>query len=186
VKLSRTVYLTLGIGAVIIVFFILFVNYNDKIKERDSLLASIDKANKALPSAIAQKQSLEAQKIQLGINLNLSKFSLTKAQSAYKLSVNSVEYGEEFFKIAGLSNVQLQSISTSLPARETLEGVTYMTMDVELNITGDLEGVTAFVHKLAADTDLDGISVNSIGTSLIDESALQVQVSLRGFKYQSE
>jgi hypothetical protein len=156
-KLSRKVWLIIGAVILVCALVGLYMLYSQQAQERDALNARLSAAQTALTTLPADKKDLENQWAQAESSLNtyLAKFPRL---------VESIEYGEDFFKIAYGENlytmadgcgVSLVLLTASPPADKKVGAVTYSVCSFTVAVSGDIDNILKFIDAIGTGIDYE-------------------------------
>ena len=154
-KPSKKVWLIIGIAIFAIVLAVLFSIYSGLAGERGQLENDLSVAQTRLPKLTAQKGDLEDQ-------LSQAQSLLDRSRAKFPESVESIEYGEDFFKIAYGQNlyamasgcgVDLTSLTASQPTDEEAGGATYSVSSFKVVVKGDTDDTLDFIDAIGTSID---------------------------------
>lgn len=156
-KISRKVWLILGAVILVAALVSLYMVYSRQAGERDDLNARLSRAQTLLPGLITQKGDLENQLAQ-------AESLLEASQAQFPELVESIEYGEDFFKIAYGQNlytmaagcgVELTKLTASQPTGKTVGAVTYSVSSFVVIVSGDINNILKFIDAIGTGIDYD-------------------------------
>jgi len=145
-KLSKKVWLIVGIAVFAIVLAVLFSTYSRQAGEREQLENNLFVAQALLPKLTTQKGDLENQLAQ-------AQSLLDRSRAKFPESVESIEYGEDLFEIADDCDVVLTSLRPSKPTDKKAGGATYSVSSFAVVVKGDMSDILDFVDALRAGED---------------------------------
>jgi len=145
-KLSKKVWLIIGIAIFAIVLAVLFSTYSRQAGERGQLEDKLATAQVLLTKLTAQKGDLENRLAQAESLLDTS-------QAKFPESVESIEYSEDLFEIADDCDVVLTSLRPSKPTDKEAGGATYSVSSFAVVVKGDVSDILDFVDALRAGED---------------------------------
>jgi len=149
-KMSKKVWLIVGIGVFAIVIAVLFSTYSRQAGEREQLENNLFTAQALLPKLTNQKGDLENQLAQAQSLLDRSRAKFPKV-------LESIEYGEDFFKIAygqnlyalaGGCGVDLTRLTASLPTDKKVGAVTYSVSSFVVAVDGNIDDILKFIDAI--------------------------------------
>lgn len=152
---SKKVWLIVGIGVFAIVIALLFSTYSRQAGEREQLDNNLFTAQALLPKLTNQKGDLENQLAQAQSLLDRSRVKFPKV-------LESIEYGEDFFKIAygqnlyamaGGCGVDLTKLTASLPTDKKVGAVTYSVSSFVVVVDGNIDNILKFIDAIGTGTD---------------------------------
>ncbi|MCJ7791574.1 MAG: hypothetical protein MUP49_04095 [Dehalococcoidia bacterium] len=154
-KISRKVWLILGAVILVAALVSVYMVYSRQAGEREELNARLSRAETLLPGLTANKNELENQLAQ-------AESSLETSQSQFPEVLESIEYGEDFFKIAYGQDlyamaegcgVDLTSLTASPPADKKVGTVTYSVSSFEVVVTGNIDDILKFIDAIGTGID---------------------------------
>jgi hypothetical protein len=193
-KPSKKVWLIVGIGILVIVLGILYVFYFREVGEREQLSDRLAAAQVMLPGLTADREDLEDQLAQAQSSLEANKAQFPEV-------VESIEYGEDFFRIAygenlhtmaAGSGVELTRLTVAKPTSAKAGGVTYSVSSSVVVIDGSIDNVLKFIdaigtgidYKLSWDfqlpwsVDVKNVSIDISG----EEASATISLDIYGYK----
>ena len=117
-RISKKVWLIVGIGVFIIVLASLYTIYFREAGEREQLSESLAAAEALLPGLEDQREGLEARMAQATSLLN-------RNQAQFPESVESIEYEDDLFEIADECKVAITRLTASKPLTTYVGTITY-------------------------------------------------------------
>jgi len=145
-KLSKKVRLIIGIAIFVIILAVLFSTYSRQAGEREQLKNNLSVAQARLPALTVQKGDLEDRVAQ-------AQSLLDSSRAKFPESVESIEYGEDLFKIADDCNVEITKLTASPPTDQEAGGATYSVSSFTVGVEGDVDDILDFVDALRAGVD---------------------------------
>ncbi len=191
-KLSKKVGLIVGIVILAVVLGILFTIYAGQARERGDLQDRLSRDQTLLPTLIKQRDSLEDQLAQ-------AQSSLDSSQSKFPELVESIEYGEDFFKIAygqklytmaGGCGVELTRLTASQPINKKVGTVTYSISSFVVVVEGNTDNILKFIDAIGTGIDYDlswsfqlpwSVDVHSINIE-VNKSKATISLNIYGYK----
>ncbi len=166
-KLSKTVWLVVAIVIFAIVLGVLFSIYSRQAGERNELSERLSNAQTLLPGLVDNREDLENELAQ-------AESSLDRSQAKFSESVESIEYGEDLFEIADDSNVDLTSLSPSMPTSKKVGAVTYSVSSFVVVVKGNIDDILDFIYvirtggdfQLPWSADLKGVNIGGSQASM--------------------
>jgi len=140
-RISKKVWLVVGIGVFIIVLASLYTIYFQEAGEREQLSESLAAAEAALPGLEDQREGLEARMAQATslLNTNLAQFPA---------SVKSIEYEDDLFEIADECNVDITRLTASKPLDITAWVITYSVSSFAIKVEGSVADILEFIYAI--------------------------------------
>ena len=145
-KLSRTVWLVVGIVIFAIVLGVLFSIYSGQIGEREQLSDRLLNAQTLLPGLVANREDLEHQLAQ-------AESLLDKSQAKFPEAVESIEYDDDLFEIADDCNVDITRLTSSKPTSIKVGAVTYSVSSFAVVVKGNIDDVLDFIYAIRTGED---------------------------------
>ena len=154
-RLSKKVWLVVVIVIFAIVLGVLFSIYSGQVGEREQLSDRLSTAQTLLPGLVASREKLEDQ-------LTQAESLLDKSQAKFPEALESIEYGEDFFKIAYGQNlysmasgcgVDLTRLTASKPTDKKVGTVTYSVSSFVVVVKGDIDDTLDFIDAIGTGID---------------------------------
>ena len=183
-KLSKKVWLIIGIAIFAIVLAVLFSIYSGLAGERKQLENDLLVAQDRLPKLTVEKGDLEDQHAQ-------AQSLLDRSRAKFPESVESIEYGEDLFEIADDCAVEITRLTASMPTDKEAGGGTYSVSSFAVSVRGDVSDILDFVDALRADVDfqlpwsaeLTAVKINYAGE---EDTAGTATIKLDIYAYKGE
>ncbi|MFO7773078.1 MAG: hypothetical protein R6V59_03955 [Dehalococcoidia bacterium] len=154
-RLSRKVWLIVGIGVIVILIAVLASTYFRQVEELGQLEDRLAVAQTRLPGLIADKQELEN-------DLARARSAVATNRARYPETIHSIEYGEHIFDIARKCNVTLSGLSFPRPTNSQVGPVTYSVVTLSLPISGTRDNIFEFIQTIRTDPRFASTRVNSV------------------------
>ena len=145
-KLSKKVWIIIGVCIFAAVLGILYTFYFRELGEREQLSDRLATAEALLPGLTAVREELEDQLAQATSLLN-------KNQAKFPESVESIEYDDDLFEIADDCNVDITSIRALTPTSQRVGTVTYSVSSFTVAISGDIDDILDFIYAIRTGDD---------------------------------
>ena len=154
-KLSKKVWLVVVIVIFAVALGILFSIYSGQAGERAQLTDRMSNAQTLLPSLVANREKLEDQ-------LTQAESLLDESQAKFPEVLKSIEYGEDFFKVAYGQNlysmasgcgVELTSLTASKPSNKKVGTVTYSVSSFAVVVKGNIDDTLDFIDAIGTGID---------------------------------
>lgn len=156
--LSKKVWLAVGVGIIVVLLVLVFMNYFQQVAEQRDL-------ENRLAAATDRSDQLDDEKQTLGNQLSEAESLLYTSQVQYPQAIESIEYGEYLFEIAEKCNLALGSLTFPRPGASTQGSVTYSAVSLSLPVSGALEDIFEFIDTIKTDSRFASTSVNSVSMS---------------------
>ena len=191
-KLSKKVGLIVVVVILAVVLGILFSIYSGQARERGDLQDRLSRTQTLLPALINQRDSLEKELAQ-------AESSLDTSREEFPEVVESIEYGEDFFKIAYGQNlytmasgcgVELTRLTASNPINKKVGTVTYSISSFGVVVEGNTDNILKFIDALGTGIDYDlswsfqlpwSVDVKGINIE-VDKSRATISLDIYGYK----
>jgi type II secretory pathway pseudopilin PulG len=173
-KISRKVWIIVGIGIIVVLLGILFTVYFRQVREREELNDSLSAARTLLPTIITQKEDL-------GNQLSQAQSLLDTSQAQFPQAVESIEYGEYIFEIAERCSLTLASLTFPKPTNRTEGSVTYSVVSLSLPVSGALADIFEFIDIIRTDPRFASTQVKSVNLDVGGGSAT-ISVDIYGYR----
>lgn len=188
-RLSKTIWIVLGVAVFIIGFVVLYMMYSRQGNEQDQLKSQIASNQATLRQLIAEKGSWQSQLVKLQDELAErqsalaeAKLALSQAATGWPESAESIEYDEKLFEIADGWNLDITVVKAAEPGEETIEGITFVTTSFTVQVTDkpreelsitDVEyreylykkvnDILAFLHTIVMDNYFASAGIELVG-----------------------
>jgi type II secretory pathway pseudopilin PulG len=193
-KISRKVWLIIGIAIFVIALVSLVRIYSQQVREQEQLSVSLAAQQALLRGLTVSKNETEKQLAQAESLFNTSQVKFPKA-------LESIEYGEDFFKIAYGQNlyamadgcgVSLTSLTASQPTDKTAGTVTYSVASFAVQVEGDIDDILKFIDAIGTGIDYKlpwsfqlpwSVDVKSVSMEISEEGATAtINMDIYGYK----
>ena len=174
-KISKKVWIIVGICILAVVLGILYTFYFREVGEREQLEKSLDNAQVLLPSLIDNREKLEDQLAQATSLLNQN-------QAKFPESLESIEYDDDLFEIADDCNVDITSIRASTPSAMKVGTVTYSVSSFTVSISGEIDDILDFIYAIRTGDDFQlpwSAAVTGVSTSM---NMATINLNIYGYK----
>ncbi len=143
-KLSKTSWLMLMSGVIIITFAGLGMAYSQQTNDQSRLSQELAQAQLILSKSspdelVSQKDGLEKRLAQGQSRLEALKTSLSPV-------VQSIEASDSLFDIAEASGVEVIGTRSNAPSAQELNGAEYSVLSLKVKLEGDVANIIRFVH----------------------------------------
>ena len=149
-KLGKKGSLIVIIIVVVAALAALFTIYSRQAGERGGLEERLTRAETLLPTLITNRNTAEDQ-------LAEAQWLLDVSEGKYPDAVESIEYGEDFFKVAygqslysmaGGCGVELTRLSAAKPIDKKVEGITYSISAFVVVVEGSTDNILKFIDAI--------------------------------------
>jgi hypothetical protein len=193
-KPSKKVWIIIAIGIFAIVLGSLYTFYFREVREREHLSDRLAAAEAILPGLTADREELEDRLAQ-------AESLLDKSRREFPEVVESIEYGEDFFKIAYGENlhsmaagcgVELTRLTAAQPTGATAGGVTYSVSSFMIVVEGGIDNILDFIDAIGTGIDYElswnfqlpwSVDVKSVNINIMGEEATAtISLDIYGYK----
>jgi len=171
-RLSRKVWIVLGIIVFVVLAIILATTYSGQVGERRELSDKLTVAQNRLPALTSDKGTLEGQ-------LGTARSSVDEAAAKYPQELHSIEYGEHIYDIVAKSNVALSGLSFPVPSASSVGTVSFSTVGLSLSVSGTRADIFQFIQTIRTDPRFASTRVNSISMS---GTSASISVTIYAYK----
>jgi len=173
-RLSKKVWIIIGICIIVVLLGIVFSSYSQQVREQREL-------NEQLDAAEVLSIKLEIDEEDLKNELAQAQSLLGTSQKKFPQAVESIEFGEYIFEIADDCNVTLDYLKFPKPSAKTEGSVTYSVVSLTLPVRGALADIFEFVNTIKTDARFASTQVNSVNLNVGGGSAA-ISVDIYGYK----
>jgi hypothetical protein len=177
--IDRKIWLIIGIAIMVAALVGLFRIYAQQVKEQEQLITDLATQQSLLQTLTTQENSQQEK-------LNAAESLLDTSQAKFAESVESIEYGEDLFKIAHDCNVELTSLSPSVPGTRTVGAVTYSVSSFAITVQGAVDDILSFINALRTGSGFQlpwSAEVNSVSIDIGGEGGVaSISVDIYGYK----
>jgi len=177
-KISKKVWLIVGIVVFAVVLGILVRTYIQQVQEQEQLRTSITGQQTLLRRLTTDKADLEDE-------LEQAESLLNKSKAQFPESVESIEYGEYLFEIAGECNLELTQLSPSIPADKKVGAVTYYVGSFVVKVSGNMDDILAFIYAIRTGGDFElpwSADVKSISMAVGEETQATITLDIYAYR----
>ena len=189
-KLSKKIWMVVGVVILAAAIGIVFSIYFRDAREERELSERLSQAQTLLPGLIANRDKLED-------DLTQAESLLGKSQAEFPEVVESIEYGEDFFKIAYGQNlytmaagcgVDLTSLTATKPTNKTVGIITYSISSFTVKVNGSTDNILKFIDAIGTGIDYEptwsfqlpwSVDVKSI---TMDSDSASINMDIYGYK----
>jgi hypothetical protein len=179
IKISKKVWLIIGIAIFVIALVVLVRAYSQQVSEQAQLTTNLAAQQTLLHKLTTDEANLEG-------DLEQAESLLNTSQAKFPESVESIEYGEDLFEIADDCNVELTELSPSMPGAKTEGAVTYSVASFVVKVTGNVDDILDFIYAIRIGDDFQlpwsaevkSVSIDSGG----EEPAAIITLDIYGYK----
>jgi hypothetical protein len=141
IKIDKKIWLIIGAAIIIVAVVSLVRIYTQQVNEQKQLSTSLA-AQQALLRTLTTEENDQQNK------LNAAESLLEASRVKFPDSVESIEYGEDLFNIADDCNVELTTLSPSMPGTRTAGAVTYSVSSFTIQVQGAVNHILDFINAL--------------------------------------
>jgi hypothetical protein len=148
-KLSRTAWLILGIGVLVIALGSLYMVYSRQSSAQQELAASLSQARAREPKVISDREAAAAELTKGQNKLAEASSLLTKSQAQFPKSVVSIEYGEALWEIADACDLEVMKLTAAEPSNKKVGDITFTVFSFEVKVRGEVDDILDFISDIA-------------------------------------
>jgi hypothetical protein len=175
-RLSRRIWLIVVAVIIIAALAGLYSVYAKQAGERADLSDRLHRAQTLLPGLMDQRQDLEDE-------LANAESLLNKSEAQFPDSVESIEYGEDLFEIAGDCGVEITKVTASAPANKPVGTITYSVSSFVVVVSGATENILDFIYAVRIGDDFQLPWSAEVKTVNLDVAGSTAAVSLDIYGY---
>ncbi len=150
-RLGRTAWLVLGIGAFVIAFATLAMIYARQHGEGKELEQNLAGTQTQLTKLILGRESLEGELAQQQSELGEAHASLSSAVASFPRLEASIEYNEVLSELADRYSLEIMSMAAENPREKEVEDIIFVTISFEVKVRGEVNSVLSLVDAIAKD-----------------------------------
>ena len=191
-KLSKKVGLIVVIVVIVAALAALFTIYFRQAGEKGDLQDKLSRAETLLPTLMQQRNTLEDE-------LASAQSLLDSSRAKFPEVLESIEYGEDFFKIAYGRNlytmaagcgVELTRLTASKPTGKNVDGIAYSVSSFVVVIEGNIDDMLKFFDAIGTGIDYNltwdfqlpwSVEVKSVDME-VDRSRTTILLDIYGYK----
>jgi len=179
-KISKTTRWILTIGILAILLASLGIIYARQTTELRELNTSVAQAHQDFIKYTTQRKELEEG---LEAKLRQTKSSIASLQDEFGQYTESIEINKALFETADEATVTITNLSSSSPAEEELNGITYQVFTLRLAAEGEVVALLNFIRKLS--DKFPSSDINSIKVTASDEEG-SLDLSMKIYAYEAK
>jgi hypothetical protein len=161
-KLGRTAWLALGIGAFVIVLATLVMVYSRQSGEQGGLAKSLAGAGAQLSKLVSGREAQERQLSEQQGELDEAQSLLYWSKASFPVFPTGIEYDEVLAEIAHANNLEVLSMTASEPRQKKVEDITFIVISFDVEVGGDVTSILGMVNAIAADKRLASTTVEAV------------------------
>ena len=188
-RISKTIWIILGVAIFIIGFVFLFLMYSRQLDEQEQLKSRLETNVATLPKLVAERENWQSQLVKLQNELaqrqsalNEANEQLRQATTGWPTSAESIEYDEKLFEIANAWNLDITVVTAAAAEEERIEGISFMVASFTVEVRGKLvtiadfeeaadyqeyiddtvDDILAFIHTVASDKNFDSARIQLV------------------------
>ena len=148
-KLGRTSWIILSVGIAIVAFASLGIARAQQVREHEQLQEELSITETRLENY--QLKELQTQQKDLEEQLNQATSNLKAAKDNLRQPIESIGVTDSLFQIAESCGVEITGMSSSGIASDKLTGITCSTIQLAIDVEGDVANLISYVIKLNND-----------------------------------
>ncbi len=191
-KIGRVTWIILGVVVLGVAFALLYMQYSKQLDEQSQLKANIAANQATVAKLSADRENWQSQLNKLNDQLAQKRAAVAPAQialdgakSVWPKDVQSIEYDQEIFNVAGGWNLDVSVVQAQDAKPTTVQGIGFMTTSFALSVTGQpltsgfadassyrdyvyqvVGNILGFVDSLANDKIFSTASIGSVSISV--------------------
>jgi len=155
INIDKKIWLIIGTVILVAALVFLVRTYTQQVQEQEQLRTNLATQQALLRTLTVTENSTQNR-------LNQAESLLDASRAKFPQLVESIEYGEDFFKtaygenlyaMAGGCGVNLTSLTVSPPTDKTVGAVTYSVSSVVVTISGAIDDVYKFIDAIGTGID---------------------------------
>jgi len=166
VKITRTTWLILALGVLVIAFASLYMIYSRQASQQKDLKSSLAEAEAAYPQLTSQIQTLQSQLAQRQSDLAAELLKLSAAKAKFPPSVQSSDYYQRLLGIADDWDLEVMSLTASQPRQQKVDSLTYLVTTFGVAVRGEMANILDFLHTLATSDDFTSATVTVVSINI--------------------
>jgi cell division protein FtsB len=204
-KLSRTVWIVLGVAVFIIGFVVLYMMYSRQITEQEQLKSRVAANQATFSKLVTERENWQTQLVKLQSELaqrqsalTQAKLALSQAETGWPQSAQSIEYDEKLFEMADAWKLDITVVTAAEPAEEEVEDITFVTATFTVEVTGKpietafkeekdyrdylydtVDDILAFVHTIVNDKAFASAGINLVNMQ-VPEPLTKEELATKG------
>ncbi len=142
-KLSKTIWIILGVAVMAVAFGYLYMTYSRQLDEQAQLKSKITTNQATLSRLVTERESVQSQITKLNEQLELRKQALAAARvvadnvsRSWPKDAESIEYGEQFFTVTGGWNLDISVVTAAEAVAKNIQGINFATTTFTVSVTG--------------------------------------------------
>ena len=143
-KLSKKTWLVTAIGIFVVTFIGLGTVRYQQVHEQNQLNEQLALAQ----SRGIQLEQFSSRQAELGRQLSQAKSQFEAVKAILSQPVGNITASSILFDIAEAHGVEVTGMTSSDPATESLEGITYSVIALTAKVEGDVPNLVSFITKL--------------------------------------
>jgi hypothetical protein len=195
-RLGRTAWLVLGLGAFVIVLATMLVIYSSQSDEQGGVERSLAEAQTQLATLLSRKAAVEAQLSEQQNGLAEAQALLDSARGSFPRVGTSIEYDEVLSVLASLHDLEVTSMTAEAPREKKIGGITFVTVAFDAEVKGEVNSILSMVHDIATDVRFVSATVEvvniivpepeSVVTAGEEPEKPSAKIELVGYSYGGE
>ena len=161
-KFGKVAQLVLAIGIFAIAAVFLYQMYQGRQNEYEQINTQVAASQTLLLKLESDKAELEGQLSSSQVQLEQAVASLSEGKAKFPEQIESIEYGELFFKMAHDRDLEMMRLSASEPAKLNVEDVTFTVTTFTMEVRGEVADMVDFVNGIAIGDDFTTTNVDVV------------------------
>lgn len=161
-KLGRTAWLALGIGAFVIILATLAMVYFRQSSEQGDLSKSLANAGTQLTKLVSGRGALESQLKGQQSQLDEAKSLLNSSKANFPVFPTGIEYDEVLVQIAKANHLEVMNMSAEQPRQKKVGDITFTIISFDVEVSGEVPSIIGMVSDISKDTRLVSVTVDAV------------------------
>ena len=166
-KLSKASWIILSIGVLAIVLGSLGMAYAEQKTENSRLEEELDQA--ALKLQSFNLSELQDERSKLEADLKEAQANYESAKKALSPQVESIDITTNLYQDAQECQVEIVAISSAPLSESELNGITFHTLPIEVEVEGEIAGIINFLNKIDSQFGTGAITSVKVNVKERDE-----------------
>ena len=181
-KISKTGWVVLIIGILVIALGSLGMAYVQQNNERDKLETEISEATLKLDEFILDEYYADRDALEEKLSKMLSEHEVAKG--VLSPEIESIDITGDLFRVAELCNVEIMKISSSSLSESNVGGLDFYVLPINIEIEGEITDIIEYLGKL--DSDFTTGFVESVKTTVPEadsEEEISALINIKMYTY---
>ena len=185
-KFGKVAQLVLAIGIFAIAFVFLYRMNQGRAAEHEQLSTQLETVQQLLPQLVSESEDLESRLNQLQAEMDQAKASLSEGKARFPISIDGIRYDELLCQMAHDRDLEVMRLTTSEPAEQNVEDVTYTVTSFDLEVIGQVADILDFVNAIAISENFTTATVELVDIRVPDPLTMQEKEALADQEQEEE